>query len=75
MHKRDPQEGSRFWRMVATVSTIGWSMVLPIVGGVLLGSYLDRVTGSEFQWTVGLLFVGVAIALYNLYHILFHEMK
>lgn len=62
-----------FWRLAATVSSLGWSMVLPIVGGALLGSYLDRVTGQEFVWTVGLLFGGVAMAFYTLYHILFTE--
>lgn len=64
-----------FWRLVATVSSLGWSMTLPIVGGALLGSYLDRVTGQEFVWTVGLLFGGVAIAFYNLYHILYKETR
>lgn len=71
----DPRERSHFWRMVATMSTLGWSLAAPIVGGVLLGSYLDRITGHDFEWTVGLLFVGVAMALYNLYYILFKEMK
>lgn len=48
-------------------------MVLPIVGGALLGSYLDKLSGGGVEWTVSLLFVGVAMALYNLYHILFKE--
>ena len=50
-------------------------MVLPIVGGAFLGNYLDKVTGQEFQWTIGLLFVGVAMSLYNLYHILYKDTK
>jgi predicted F0F1-ATPase subunit len=62
-----------FWRLAATMSSLGWSLVVPIVGGVLLGSYLDRITGRQFVWTVGLLFGGVAISLYNLYHILYKE--
>jgi predicted F0F1-ATPase subunit len=62
-----------FWRLVATVSALGWSLVLPIVGGALLGSYLDKITDQGYAWTVGLLFVGVAMSLYNLYHILFKE--
>ena len=41
----------------------------------LLGSYLDRVTGEEFAWTVGLLFAGVSASLYNLYHILYKETR
>ena len=69
----DRKERVRFWRLVATTSSLGWSMVLPIVGGALLGNYLDKVTGQEFVWTVGLLFTGVAMSLYNLYHILFKE--
>ena len=64
----------RFWRLVGTMSSLGWSLVLPIVAGALLGEYIDRATGQEFVWTVGLLFAGVAMSLYNLYHILYKEM-
>jgi ATP synthase protein I len=60
--------------MVGTVSALGWSMVLPMVGGALLGNYLDELTGREYVWTVGLLFGGVAMSLYNMYQILFKEM-
>ena len=55
------------------MSSLGWSLVVPIVGGALLGNYLDRLFGQEFMWTIGLLFGGVAISLYNLYHILYKE--
>ena len=64
-----------FWRLVATVSSLGWSLVLPIVGGAFLGNYLDKVTGQEFEWTIGLLFVGVAMSLYNLYHVLYKDTR
>lgn len=73
---RPPQEKKSirtFWKMVGTLSSLGWSMVLPIIGGALLGSYLDKLSGGGVEWTVSLLFVGVAMALYNLYHILFKE--
>jgi ATP synthase protein I len=70
----DPKESKRaFWRLVATMSSLGWSLVLPIVGGALLGHYLDKVTDQGFKWTIGLLFAGVAMSLYNLYHILYKE--
>ena len=62
-----------FWRLVAIMSSLGWSLVVPIVGGALLGNYIDRLTGQEFTWTIGLLFGGVAMSLYNLYHILYKE--
>ncbi|MBN1640960.1 MAG: AtpZ/AtpI family protein [Anaerolineae bacterium] len=68
--KDNRNEVSRFWRMVATMSSLGWSLVVPIVGGALLGHYLDRITDQGVKWTVGLLFVGVALSLYNLYQIM-----
>ena len=70
-----PQEKRpfNFWRLAVTMSNLGWSLVVPIVGSALLGNYLDQITGHEFVWTVGLLFAGVALSLYNLYHILYKE--
>jgi predicted F0F1-ATPase subunit len=69
------KERASFWRLAATMSSLGWSLVVPIVGGALFGSYLDRITGQDFAWTIGLLFAGVAISLYNLYHILYRETR
>jgi predicted F0F1-ATPase subunit len=57
--------------LLAQVSTLSWDLVVPIVGGVLLGSYIDNRTESGFTWTLSLLVLGVLIAfgnLYNLYH-------
>ena len=71
-YKKEPLS---FWRLAATMSSLGWSLVVPIAGGALLGHYLDRITGREFAWTVGLLVGGVAISLYNLYHILYREIQ
>ncbi len=69
------EKNASFWRLAATMSSLGWSLVVPIVGSVFLGNYLDRITGQEFAWTVGLLFAGVAMSLYNLYHILYKETR
>ncbi len=56
-----------FWRLVAQATTLGWNLMVPIVGGVLLGRYLDDVFDKEFTWTLSLLFMGVAVAFNNLY--------
>jgi len=56
-----------FWHLVAQASTLGWNLMVPIVGGVLLGRYLDDQVGKEFTWTLSLLFMGVAVAFNNLY--------
>ena len=64
---------ARFWRQVARMTSIGWSTVLPIAGGVLLGHFLDQRTGTKYVWTIGLLVGGIMVAFYNLYHILTKE--
>jgi len=64
---------ARFWRQVATMTSIGWSTVLPIAGGVLLGHFLDQRTGNKYVWTIGLLVGGIMVAFYNLYHIMTKE--
>jgi len=56
-----------FWKLVAEATTLGWNMVIPIVGGVLLGRYLDDRFDKEFTWTLSLLLMGVAVAFNNLY--------
>jgi ATP synthase protein I len=76
MNQPDRNKGGdrrKFWQLVGTMASLGWSLVVPIVGGALLGHYLDQITDQGVKWTVGLLFLGVAMAFYNLYYILFKE--
>ena len=69
------EETMRFWRQVANMTSLGWSTVLPIVGGIMLGHYIDQRTGGKYVWTIGLLVGGIMIAFYNLYYILTKEMN
>jgi len=55
--------------MLARVSTLSWDLVVPIVGGVLLGTYIDKRTGNELRWTLSLLVLGIIIAFANLYNL------
>jgi len=61
------EEAESFWYLVAQATTLGWNLVVPIVGGVLLGRYLDDTFDKEFTWTLSLLLMGVAVAFNNLY--------
>jgi F0F1-type ATP synthase assembly protein I len=69
------EQSARFWRLAATMLGLIWNLVIPIVGGVLLGRYLGMRLGHSEAWMVGLLFVGVAVSFYNLYRFLFEEMS
>ena len=64
---RGEKRPENFWQLVAQATQLGWNMVIPIVGGVLLGRYLDDRLDKEFTWTLTLLLMGVAVAFNNLY--------
>ncbi len=65
---KDEKPASRF-KLLAQVTNLAWDLVVPIVGGVLLGSYIDRRMGDELTWTLSLLVLGVIIAFANLYNL------
>jgi F0F1-type ATP synthase assembly protein I len=68
-HPQSPQQGASGMGLLAQVSTLAWNLVIPIVGGVLLGEYLDKRNGSGVTWTMSLLVMGVIIAFSNLYNL------
>lgn len=50
------------------VGTLGLLMVLPVVGGAYLGSWLDSlVSGYSMRWTLSLIVLGVCIGAINIY--------
>jgi F0F1-type ATP synthase assembly protein I len=60
-------EPDNFLHLVAQATTLGWNLVVPVIGGVLLGRYLDDRFDQEFTWTLSLLVMGVFVAFNNLY--------
>jgi ATP synthase protein I len=50
------------------LGTLGFMLVLPIVVGAYLGSWLDgKLTGYSFSWTISLIFLGLVIGALNVY--------
>lgn len=55
----------------AYIGTLGLVMVLPIIGGVYLGHWLDSMmTGYSTRWTLSLLFTGLVIGIFNVYFLI-----
>ena len=53
------------------IGTLGLVMVLPIIGGVYLGRWLDdMVQGYSMRWTLSLLFTGLVIGIFNVYFLI-----
>ena len=51
-------------RGIGTFGMIGWSIVVPTVGGAFLGLWLDRVAPQGFSWTIGLILGGVVLGAF-----------
>lgn len=67
--KMDSSKPANSIGLLAQVTTLAWNLVIPIVGGVMLGYYLDNRSGDGFTWTLSLLVLGVLIAFSNLYNL------
>lgn len=51
------------------LTTLGLLFVLPVVAGVYLGQWLDsRLPGYSVRWTIGLLLLGIAFGVLNVYY-------
>jgi len=56
------EQGERsFFRSLGVIGGLGWMIVLPMLGGLALGRWLDRLFGSGIMWTAALLMVGVSL--------------
>ena len=53
--------------IIAGASGIGFSLIVPLVGGAFLGSYLDNKFDSAPKITLSLIFFGLFIGLYTMY--------
>lgn len=59
---RARREGrASLWRSVGIVGLIGWSVVVPTLIGVTVGTWLDRRFPTRFSWTLTLLFAGLLL--------------
>jgi F0F1-type ATP synthase assembly protein I len=61
--------------LLAQVTTLSWNLVVPIVGGVLLGSFLDKRAGDQLTWTISLLALGIMVSFGNLYNLYMDHKK
>ena len=81
LHRRVEQDARRMARaagerdslLVQTVylGTLGLVFVLPVVGGVYLGHWLNGLSeGYSMRWTLGLLGTGLVVGALNVYFLI-----
>jgi ATP synthase protein I len=56
------REGERsLGQNLAWIGVLGWLVVTPMLIGIFVGRWIDKVWGMGIFWTVSLLFLGVVI--------------
>ena len=58
------------WVYAARFIGIGWSIALPIVGGILGGLWLDRHFGTSIIFTLAGVFLGLVVAALGTYRMI-----
>lgn len=53
------------WRDLVTFGMVGWSIALPTIAGVVVGSWIDRRWPSEMSGTLMLLALGLLVGCSN----------
>jgi ATP synthase protein I len=56
------------WFGLGMSGLVGWSVTMPTVIGVALGSWVDRRFPSPYSWTLMLLFIGLIIGCWNAWY-------
>jgi ATP synthase protein I len=69
---RDSKKG-RIWYAMGMLGLVGWSVVIPPLVGVLLGSWIDRHLNMDISWTLMLFLIGLGMGLWNAWNWLKHE--
>ncbi len=61
MQARRDNPGPSPLRGFGVFGVIGWSIVVPTVGGAFLGLWLDRIAPQDFSWTIAFILGGVVL--------------
>ena len=69
---RAEDEGS-LWRYLGLLGMVGWSVVVPMALGALLGFWIDTQWETDDSWTLGLLVIGLAMGCFNAWRAITRE--
>ena len=60
--------GRGTWFGLGMYGLVGWSVVIPTLGGVALGLWIDGRWPSRFSWTLMLLAAGLLLGCWNAWY-------
>ena len=56
------------WYGLGMFGLVGWSVAVPLVAGIGLGTWIDRRWPGEVSWTLTLLIAGAALGALNAWY-------
>lgn len=65
---KDKDTIGSMWFGLGTFGMVGWSVAVPTLIGILLGTWLDNVTSVGFSWRLTLMFTGLVIGCLNAWY-------
>ena len=66
--KKAEQEQSTLLAQTVYIGTLGLLFILPVIGGIWLGLWLDEMASYySMRWSIGLLVAGVIVGALNVY--------
>ncbi len=72
--KKAENERDTLMAQTIYVGTLGLLFILPLIGGIYTGLWLDEMsTEYSSRWTLGLMFAGLAIGVLNVYFFIRNE--
>jgi len=73
MEKGRGESGRSFWSYLGLIGVVGWSVVVPMVLGILAGLWLDRRFEAGYKWTLALMLLGLCIGCLNAWRMITRE--
>ncbi len=64
--RRRPERG--IWYGLGLMGLVGWAVAIPVLIGVAVGLWLDRVMQSGVSWTLSLVVAGFAVGCLNAWY-------
>lgn len=56
------------WAGLGLFGMVGWSVVVPTLGGAALGMWLDKISDQSFSWTLTFLIAGLVLGCLLAWH-------
>lgn len=73
--KAQREKGRAIWMGLGLFGVVGWSVITPIIIGVVLGRWVDKKYTGTVSWTLTFLIIGAVLGCLNAWYWIEKERK